>query len=77
MRYRVSHETTYAYEELVSICHNELRLQPRETDRQRRLGTALHIAPMPRAEPVTSATLPFRVFITSPPCRRRSGSRSR
>ncbi len=49
MRYRVTHETTYTYEELVSICHNELRLQPRDTERQRRLGTALHISPVPRA----------------------------
>ncbi|HTO08043.1 MAG TPA: transglutaminase family protein [Myxococcota bacterium] len=48
MRYRVTHETTYEYEELVSICHNELRLEPRETERQRRLGTALRIEPMPR-----------------------------
>ena len=49
MRYRVRHETTYEYEELVSICHNELRLEPRETGRQRRLGTALSIEPVPRA----------------------------
>jgi transglutaminase-like putative cysteine protease len=49
MRYRVTHETTYTYEDLVSICHNELRLEPRETERQRRLDTALRIEPMPRA----------------------------
>ncbi|HKC52267.1 MAG TPA: transglutaminase N-terminal domain-containing protein, partial [Myxococcota bacterium] len=56
MRYRVTHETTYAYEELVSICHNELRLEPRETERQRNLGTALRIEPMPRA---TTAELDY------------------
>ena len=49
MRYRVTHETVYEYEELVSIAHNELRLEPRETERQERLGTALRIEPMPRA----------------------------
>jgi len=48
MRYRVTHETTYEYEELVSTCHNELRLEPRETERQRRLHTALRIEPQPR-----------------------------
>jgi transglutaminase-like putative cysteine protease len=48
MRYRVTHETTYEYEELVSTCHNELRLEPRATDRQRRLHTALRIEPQPR-----------------------------
>ena len=31
MRYRVTHTTTYAYEETVSICHNEVRLVPRAT----------------------------------------------
>jgi transglutaminase-like putative cysteine protease len=49
MRYRVTHETTYSYEELVSTCHNELRLEPRDTERQRRIDTALRIEPMPRA----------------------------
>jgi transglutaminase-like putative cysteine protease len=56
VRYRVTHETTYAYEELVSICHNELRLEPRETEVQRNLGTALRIEPMPRA---TTAELDY------------------
>jgi transglutaminase-like putative cysteine protease len=49
VRYRVTHRTTYSYEELVSICHNELRLEPRQTERQRRVSTALRIEPMPRA----------------------------
>jgi transglutaminase-like putative cysteine protease len=47
MRYRVTHETTYAYEEIVSIGHNEVRLEPRSTPRQRRPVTALAIEPKP------------------------------
>ena len=47
MRYRVTHTTTYAYEELVSICHNEMRLEPRSAPRQRCLGSALMIDPTP------------------------------
>ena len=44
VHYRVTHTTTYAYEELVSICHNEMRLEPRsaprlaETPYQNRFG---------------------------------------
>ena len=49
MRYRVSHATTYVYDELVSLCHNELHLEPRETETQRRLGTSLRIEPPPSA----------------------------
>ena len=47
MRYRVTHTTTYAYEELVSICHNEMRLEPRSALHQQCLATALAIDPMP------------------------------
>jgi len=47
VRYRVTHETAYAYEELVSICHNEVRLEPRETERQTRFATLLHVEPPP------------------------------
>jgi transglutaminase-like putative cysteine protease len=47
MHYRVTHVTTYAYEELVSICHNELRLEPRSAPQQRCLATALAIDPTP------------------------------
>ena len=56
MRYRVTHETIYTYEELVSICHNELRIEPRDTGLQRRLDTALRIEPAPRA---TSSELDY------------------
>lgn len=47
MRYRVTHATTYAYDEIVSICHNELRLEPRATPRQRCVATVLEIEPTP------------------------------
>ena len=47
MNYRVTHTTTYAYEELVSICHNEMRLEPRGAPRQRCLAAALAIEPTP------------------------------
>lgn len=47
MRYRVTHTTIYAYDELVSIGHNEVRLEPRATARQRCLATRLEIDPTP------------------------------
>jgi transglutaminase-like putative cysteine protease len=47
VRYRVTHTTTYAYEEIVSIGHNEVRLEPRTTPRQRCLETVLAIDPTP------------------------------
>ena len=47
MIYRVRHVTTYTYPETVSICHNELRLRPREGARQRRVSHELLVSPMP------------------------------
>ncbi len=47
MRYRVTHETIYSYEELVSIGHNEVRLEPRGTATERCLATTLAIEPTP------------------------------
>jgi transglutaminase-like putative cysteine protease len=47
MRYRVQHTTTYGYEELVSICHNEVHLEPRTTPRQRSRRMRLSIEPTP------------------------------
>jgi hypothetical protein len=29
VNYRVSHVTTYHYEEVASVCHNDVRLSPR------------------------------------------------
>jgi transglutaminase-like putative cysteine protease len=47
VRYRVTHATTYVYDEIVSIGHNEVRLEPRATPRQRCLATLLEIDPTP------------------------------
>lgn len=47
MIYRVSHATTYHYEEMASVCHNELRLTPREDARQRPRRTQLRVDPTP------------------------------
>src|SRR5262245_3174996 len=47
MNYRVSHVTTYQYEETASVCHNELRLTPRAAARQRPRRTQLRIDPTP------------------------------
>jgi transglutaminase-like putative cysteine protease len=47
MRYRVSHTTTYEYEDLVSIGHNEVRLEPRPTATQACRATELAIEPAP------------------------------
>jgi transglutaminase-like putative cysteine protease len=44
---RVSHVTTYQYEEAASVCHNELRLTPRTTPRQRPRRTQLRVDPTP------------------------------
>jgi transglutaminase-like putative cysteine protease len=49
MNYRVSHVTTYSYEELASVCHNELRLTPRVGARQRPRRTQLRVDPTPSA----------------------------
>jgi transglutaminase-like putative cysteine protease len=45
MVYRISHVTSYEYSEAVSICHNEARLTPRATDRQRVLRSQLFVEP--------------------------------
>jgi transglutaminase-like putative cysteine protease len=45
MAYRVSHTTAYEYAEPVSICHNEARLTPRTTDRQRLVRSQLLVHP--------------------------------
>lgn len=52
MKYRVSHSTTYSYEDFVSISHNEARLTPRRTARQTATRTQFLIEPAP-AELVT------------------------
>jgi len=47
MLYRVVHVTTYAYEEPVSISHNETRVSPRHTAGQSSRRTQLLIEPSP------------------------------
>ncbi len=47
MNYRVTHTTTYVYEEAVSICHNEVRLTPRSGPHQVARRTQLLIDPPP------------------------------
>ena len=47
MDYRVSHTTTYRYAEPVSICHNELRLTPRNRPGQTMLRSQLLVEPAP------------------------------
>jgi len=49
VRYRVNHVTTYAYEEQVSVCQNELRLVPRDAPHQRVVGAVLQVDPAPEA----------------------------
>jgi transglutaminase-like putative cysteine protease len=45
MRYRITHRTSYAYSQPVVLCHNEARLEPRETPRQQCLQSAVVIEP--------------------------------
>jgi transglutaminase-like putative cysteine protease len=49
MRYRVTHTTTYTYEEPVSVSHNEARITPRRTLGQAPQRTQLVVDPMPAA----------------------------
>jgi transglutaminase-like putative cysteine protease len=49
VNYRVSHVTTYHYEEAASVCHNELRLSPRAGSHQRPRRTQLRVDPAPSA----------------------------
>ncbi len=47
MRCRVIHRTEYAYAEPVPLCHNLIRLRPRDTDRQDCLDHERFIDPAP------------------------------
>lgn len=47
MRYCVRHRTTFSYEEPVSVSHHVLHLTPRDFDRQRCLGSTIHVDPKP------------------------------
>jgi transglutaminase-like putative cysteine protease len=47
MRYRVTHRTSYAYSVPVVLCHNEARLEPRETAGQHCLQSSVMVEPTP------------------------------
>ena len=47
MIYHIHHKTTYTYLEPVSVCHNILRLAPRNTERQVCKGVTIRIHPEP------------------------------
>ena len=47
MKYRVTHKTTYNYEQTVTACHNEAHLIPRNSTQQRCLASRLDIDPAP------------------------------
>jgi transglutaminase-like putative cysteine protease len=49
MRYKVTHTTVYIYTDTVPICHNEVRLTPRDTRSQRCGHHRLVIKPKPVA----------------------------
>jgi transglutaminase-like putative cysteine protease len=49
MRYRTHHTTTYLYGELVSLCHNEVRLTPRSGPDQAVIEFRLDIRPRPES----------------------------
>jgi transglutaminase-like putative cysteine protease len=46
-RYRVTHRTTYAYQQPVSVCHHLLHLRPRPCANQRCTNTTLVVDPQP------------------------------
>lgn len=46
-KYKISHRTTYTYFEPVSVCHNVLRLAPRNTGQQTCTHVAVRISPEP------------------------------
>jgi transglutaminase-like putative cysteine protease len=45
MAFKITHTTAYEYGEPVSICHNEARLTPRSTERQRLVRSQLLVEP--------------------------------
>jgi len=49
MTYKITHTTTYTYGEAVPVCHNEVHLTPRETDRLACRQHRLSIKPHPDA----------------------------
>ncbi|MBC7785273.1 MAG: transglutaminase family protein [Burkholderiales bacterium] len=50
MNYSVKHETQYRYGESVSLCHNVLRLRPRDDEHQTCRQHTLTVSPVPVSE---------------------------
>lgn len=48
MKFRVTHQTTYTYEQAVTACQNVGHLIPRNSTKQRRISHHLEIDPVPR-----------------------------
>jgi transglutaminase-like putative cysteine protease len=48
MIYQVRHETTYDYDDPVSVSHHVLRLTPRDLPCQHRRASEIHIVPVPQ-----------------------------
>jgi len=45
--YRITHVTQYKYLQPVALCYNQAHMEPRDTGRQRCLGTQVNITPQP------------------------------
>ena len=66
MKYQISHTTRYHYTEAVPICHNEVRLIPRQEPTQRCENSRLLIQPTPahrnhRSDYFGNAVLSFSI----------------
>lgn len=49
MIYKLSHRTEYVYDGPVSLCHNEVRLIPRDMPRQKMISKQISVEPAPSA----------------------------
>ena len=47
MKYNIVHLTRYVYTDVVTLCHNQAHLTPRESERQRCISCKLDISPLP------------------------------
>jgi len=50
MRYKIVHITNYKYGETIDLCHNQLRLKPRDFEGQKLIDYSLEISPIPSDE---------------------------
>lgn len=65
MRYRIRHETSYAYGHPVSICHNQLRLTPRAGRFVKVLSAKVNINPAPTTQNTRLDSFGNRVHVFS------------